>query len=235
MNRKIIISCILALAITGCSRVQTETGALSINSGKVFSNSTLVYASDYIGTCSVPSGQKLDNGGYSISLETLETEITCTKNGKDSVQRVASPVFWKKKYDRARSNNMAAGFIFGGPLALATMAATTPSEPDIEKIGPMYRIYPPYLAVVSKGASGAERDVVRGKLSKRYQEYSQNLPKDCANWNQKDFNALCDPEMINLLLDHERAYLSGKKFEMPKKLPSQIEQEAKREPKGVNQ
>ena len=231
MKRQILTSCMVALIVSGCSRVQTETGAISINAGKVFSNSALVYAPDHVGTCSVPSGQKLDNGSYSISLETLETEIVCTKNGQDSVQRVASPVFWKKKYDSTHSKNMAAGLIFGGPLALAAIAATSPSEPDIEKVGPMYRIYPPYMAVISKNASASERDVVQGKLNKQYQNYYQNLPKDCANWNQKDFNALCDPEMIDLLKEHERAYVAGKKFEMPKKLPSE---EVKKERKGPN-
>ena len=239
MKRTLVLPFIAVFLLSGCaaSRVQTETGAMSIDQGKFLSNSELVYSSASVGSCSIPSADKLENGNYSIPLTPPETKITCTKNGKEKVVRTVEPVLWKTKYDSSRSSAMASSFIFGGPLALAMVGGMSPSNPELEDVQPMHRIYPPYLAVINDNASAAERNKVKSALNKKFASYYKNLPKDCDDWNQRGFNALCKPEMIELLQEHELAYLSGTEFKMPEKIESQetAAEVKEEEEKGLNE
>ncbi len=234
MKKSLTLGVVVALSITGCSvsRVQTNPGEMSIDKNVIYSNAALIYDENRLGVCSISALTENESGAYSIAVDDLEnqTSVVCTKNQKKTASRDIKPVLWKTKYDKANRSAKVSSFIFGGPLALAVNAAMTPSNPEMEDVAAMHRIYPPFLAIRSDNPSKSEKTAILKKLNQKYDEYEQNLPKDCDNWNQREFNALCEPVMINLLKDHEAAYVNGVQFTLPEEIKEREEDKPVRKP-----
>jgi hypothetical protein len=209
--RIFVISSLIILVLSGCaaSRIQTDAGTMSVDKGKAFSNTSLVYSANNLGMCSVVDAIATEEGTYSIPLDRNKVSIVCRKGDVSKELRVVAPMFWETKYKKNRRNMMASSLIFGGPLGLAVVAAGNPSAPTLEEVQEMFKIYPPYIAVVGRPSSRKEREQVWAEMVQKYASYADALPSDCEKITQKEFNAICNEATIAQLKEREKKYLES--------------------------